>query len=134
MSDFFQPPPPPREPRRAEPCNSLLQGRFGTKTLLSRHARFGTLVGMPPSAPRIDARLLAALARLDQGGSIADTHRRLGELASRLALPRPSYEQVRVLVHEHRRGGAAPGAGEILLDVAVRARPPEALLELLGGD
>ena len=41
------------------------------------------------------------------------------------------YEQVRVLVHEHRRRGLAPTAGQVLLDVLLRTRPPEALLELL---
>jgi hypothetical protein len=86
---------------------------------------------MPASAPRIDSRLLAGLARLDDPRApIADTHRRVGELASRLGLTRPSYQQIRLLVHEHRGRGLSPGAGEILLDVGARARPPEALLDL----
>ncbi len=86
---------------------------------------------MPASAPRIDSRLRAGLARLDDSRvPIAETHRRVGELASRLGLTRPSYQQIRLLVHEHRRRGPAPGAGEILLDVATRVRPPEALLDL----
>ena len=41
---------------------------------------------------------------------------------------RPSYEQIRVLVHEHRQRDW-PTAGQILLEVAARSRPPEALLE-----
>jgi hypothetical protein len=89
---------------------------------------------MAACAPRIDPRLLTGLARLDDPRlPIAETHRRVAELASRLDLTRPSYQQVRLLVHEHRRRGLAPGAGEILLDVATRVRPPEALLDLLEG-
>ena len=87
---------------------------------------------MPPSAPRIDSRLVAALARLDDPRrSIADTHRRIGRLAEQLGVPRPSYEQVRTLVHALRAGKGGPGAGEILLDIALRTRPPEAILEVL---
>jgi len=37
-----------------------------------------------------------------------------------------------VHVHALRRRELNPGAGEMLLDVAFRARPPEALLDLLG--
>jgi hypothetical protein len=58
-------------------------------------------------------------------------NRRVGTLASHIGLTRPSYEQIRVLIHEHRRRGLAPTAGQILLEVAARSRPPEALLELL---
>ena len=46
-------------------------------------------------------------------------------------MPRPSYEQVRTLVHALRAGKGGPGAGEILLDIALRTRPPEAILEVL---
>mgnify|MGYP000203298580 CR=1 FL=1 len=62
---------------------------------------------------------------------IAEVHRRVAALASHLGSPRPSYEQIRVLVHEHCDRGLAPTAGQTLLDVALRTRPPEALLELL---
>jgi hypothetical protein len=89
---------------------------------------------MTACAPRIGPLLLAAVARLDdESVPIAEVHRRVASLASHLELPRPSYQQVRLLVHEHRRRGLRPTAGEILLDVASRARPPEALLELLEG-
>ena len=86
------------------------------------------------AAPRIGSILLAAIERFDDDGiPIAEVHRRVAALASDLGLSRPSYEQTRVLIHEHRRGGLAPSAGQILLDVAFRSRPHEALLELLEG-
>lgn len=89
---------------------------------------------MPASAPRIGPTLLAAIERLDdEAVPIAEVYRRVAALASHLGYPRPSYEQIRVLVHEHRDHGLAPTAGQILLDVALRTRPPEALLELLEG-
>jgi hypothetical protein len=89
---------------------------------------------MTAAAPRIGPTLLAAVERLDdEAVPIAEVHRRVAALASRLGQARPSYEQVRVLVHEHRERGLAPTAGQILLDVAARARPPHALLELLDG-
>jgi hypothetical protein len=85
-------------------------------------------------APRIGPTLLAGIERLDDDAlPIAEVNRRVGALASHLGFARPSYEQIRVLVHEHRRRGLAPTAGQILLDVAARSRPPEALLELLEG-
>ncbi len=48
-----------------------------------------------------------------------------------LGLVRPSYEQVRVLVHDARRRGRRPSAGDVLLDVTFRVRPPEALIDYL---
>jgi hypothetical protein len=84
------------------------------------------------AAPRIGPLLLAGIERLDDDSVlIAEVHRRVAALASHLSLSRPRYEQVRVLVHERRRAGLAPTAGQILLDVAFRTKPPEALLELL---
>jgi hypothetical protein len=86
------------------------------------------------AAPRIGPTLLAAVERLDDASlPIAEVHRRVAALASQLEYPRPSYEQIRVLVHEHRRRGLAPTAGLILLDVALQTRPPHALLDLLEG-
>ena len=90
--------------------------------------------GVTRSAPRIDPRLHAALGRLArEDRSIADVWRRLGTVASELELSRPSYEQVRVLVHEHAQRGLAPSTGEVLLDIALRQRPPEALVDQLAG-
>ncbi len=64
---------------------------------------------------------------------MAETNRRIGLLASDLGLPKPSYEQIRILVKQHRRNRLRPTAGRVLLDVAFRVRPPEALLEYLAG-
>ena len=87
---------------------------------------------MTAAAPRIDATLLAAIERLDdESVPIAEVHRRVAALASHLGHSRPSYEQVRILVHVHRDAGLAPTAGQVLLDVASRTRPPHVLLDLL---
>jgi len=84
------------------------------------------------SAPHIDSRLIAALARIDDGTMpVAEECRRLGMVADHLGLTRPSYEQVRVHVHAVRRRASTPGAGEILLDVALRVRPPSQALDEL---
>ena len=87
---------------------------------------------MPDAAPRIGPPLLAAIEWLDdEAVPIAEVSRRVAALAGDLGLARPSYERVRVLVHEHRRRGLAPTAGRILLDVALKKRPPQALLDLI---
>jgi hypothetical protein len=87
-----------------------------------------------PAGPRIDSRLVAALERLDRPGiPIAETNRRVGRLARELGLVRPSYEQVRTLVHDARRRGRRSGIGDVLLDVAFRVRPPTALGDYLAG-
>jgi hypothetical protein len=57
------------------------------------------------SAPRYDPRLLAAIRRLDdEGRPIAETCRRVGEVAATLGLPRPSYVHLRriVIAERHR--------------------------------
>jgi len=87
---------------------------------------------VPAAAPRIDERLVAALARLDQPGRpIAETHRRVGSVAEELGLSRPSYEQVRVVIHALRARSRGWEVGAALLDVVLRTRPPEALLKAL---
>jgi hypothetical protein len=92
----------------------------------------GDDLSVPDAAPRIDERLVAALARLDQPGRpIAETHRRVGRIAEELGLSRPSYEQARVIVHSLRSRSRASDVGAILLDVVLRTRPPEAILEAL---
>ena len=89
---------------------------------------------MVAAAPRIDSRLVAAVPLLDDAREpMAETNRRIGFLARDLGLPKPSYEQVRLLVKQHRRGRVRPTAGRVLLDIAFRARPPEALLDYLAG-
>jgi hypothetical protein len=46
---------------------------------------------------------------------------------------RPSYEQIRVLVHQSRRVRRGPSTSSILVDIAMRVRPPEALLDHVSG-
>jgi hypothetical protein len=67
------------------------------------------------------------------GRPIAETHRLVGLLADQLGLTRPSYEQTRVIVHSLRNARRDPEVGQVLLDIAMRVRPPEALLDVLAG-
>ena len=85
-------------------------------------------------APRIPDRLGKALVRLDDRGvPIAETYRRLGIEADRLGLTRPSYERVRELVHRERSIRRGPSTTSVLVDIAWRVRPPDALLDHLSG-
>ena len=85
-------------------------------------------------APRIPDRLLKALDRLDDRSvPIAETARRLGDEADRLGITRPSYQRIRVLVHISRRMRRGPTTSSILVDVAFRVRPPDALIDHLAG-
>lgn len=81
------------------------------------------------AAPRISPRLLEALTRLDdETVPIAEVSRRIGSEAERLGLPRPSYQRLRVLVHELRdQRHPEPGYGEVLVDIALRNRPASAI-------
>ena len=89
---------------------------------------------MVKCAARMTHRLVAELDRIDDGRlSIAEINRRLGDAADRLELARPSYERVRVLVHELRELRMRPSTVEVLVDVSMRARPPEALLDQISG-
>ncbi|HEX6131965.1 MAG TPA: hypothetical protein VF044_09545 [Actinomycetota bacterium] len=82
---------------------------------------------MTPAAPRIDQRILAAIAELDRRDvPIAETNRRVGALAAELGLARPSYEQVRAVVHAARNGRRVYGWRDAYLDTAFRVRSPEA--------
>jgi len=89
---------------------------------------------MALSAPRLDVRLIAALEHLlrDESVPVAELNRRLGAVADALALSRPSYERVRLLVRDRRSGRyALPSAGQVLLEIAARGRPADDLLKLL---
>ena len=88
---------------------------------------------MTPAAPYIDPRLVAALGALDDAKQpIAETNRRVGQLAEAIGVPSPSYQQIRLFVHAERaRRRARRAAIDLVLDVQFRSRPPEALLELL---
>ena len=86
---------------------------------------------MPRFAPRLPARLFDEIERQSKRRvPIAEINRTVGEKAVAMGLPRPSYERVRVLVHEARRlrRTGPPSVSTIALDVALRARPPEAII------
>ena len=84
--------------------------------------------------PRIDQRLVAAIARLDDPTlPIAETNRRLGVVAEGLGLLRPSYQQVRVIVHELRAQKRSSRRGETLLEIAYGMRTQDQILRVLTG-
>jgi hypothetical protein len=61
---------------------------------------------------------------------IADMNRCVGRAADAMGLYRPSYQQVRVLVHEarrFRRQGPVP-VSTVAKQVAFRVRPPDAVI------
>jgi hypothetical protein len=89
---------------------------------------------VPTIAPRISPRLIKTLVRLDDRAiPIAQTNRLVGQEAERLGLPRPSYERIRELVHESRRIRRGPTTASVLVDVAFRMRPPDAVLDHISG-
>jgi hypothetical protein len=80
--------------------------------------------------------VIDAVVRLDDTSvPIAETYRRVADEAVRLGLSRPSYQRIRVLVHETRRLRArrGPTTASVLLDIVLRARPPDALLDHVSG-
>ena len=89
---------------------------------------------VPRFAARMSPRLLEALVKAD-GPSvpIAETCRRVGSEADAIGVARPSYERVRLLVHEFRRLRRGPSTASVLADVAFRVRPPEAVLDHISG-
>jgi hypothetical protein len=89
---------------------------------------------MAALAPRIRRELVEAVVRHDKRTHpIAETCRRVGDEADRLGFTRPSYQRVRELVHESRRIRRGPSTASVLVDVAFRLRPPEAVLDQLSG-
>jgi hypothetical protein len=85
---------------------------------------------VPSSALRLSPRLVRAIELADDGKlPIAELWRRVGVVADRLELPRPSYERVRLLVHAQRRlRRFNPTAGDIATDIVLLKRPFEDLL------
>ena len=83
-------------------------------------------------APRLSPRLLDFIETVSARRiPIAEINRLVGAEAERLGLPRPSYQRVRVLVHEARGlRRSHVSAAEILIDVATRTRSPYAYAEL----
>jgi hypothetical protein len=81
---------------------------------------------MVESAPRIDRRLVEALAALDDVREpVAEINRRVGALASELGLPRPSYAQVRRLLWADRleRSEQRAVRGRVAEAVLLRTHP-----------
>ena len=80
-------------------------------------------------APRISHLLLEAIVRFDdRGHPIAETCRRVGAEADRLGLTRPSYQRIRVLVHEARRIRRRPTAADIVRIVVEPLHAPDDLI------
>lgn len=84
---------------------------------------------MYAAASRPDARLVRALARIDDRSvPIAETYRRSREVAAQLGVPRPSYECIRLLLRDTRREqDRRRQARETLIDVALYTKPVSAL-------
>jgi hypothetical protein len=87
-------------------------------------------------APRIPRRLLDEIELLShRDGPIAEINRLVGATAARLRLHRPSYEQVRVLVHAARRlRRVAPISFSVAVHVGFEIATRGALLERLLGE
>jgi hypothetical protein len=106
------------------------------KSTRSRRIPAATLAGMPTLAARVTEQLYRRLVKFDDDRvPIAETYRRVATEAERMGLTRPSYERIRVLVHQSRRWNRnrGPSTTSVLIDVAFRVRPPEAILDQLSG-
>jgi hypothetical protein len=87
----------------------------------TRHTR-----NVTAAAPRYDPRILAAVRRLDdEHAPIAETCRRVGEFATALGLPRPSYVHLRRIVKADRelRRARREMASEIVSDLGAGLAP-----------
>ncbi len=87
---------------------------------------------MYAAAPRLDPRLLRAIGLLDDSSlPIAETYRRCREAAAELDIPRPSYERVRLHLHEVRRERErARAARETFVNVLLHQAPLDTLNEI----
>jgi hypothetical protein len=90
-------------------------------------------MGVYSASPRLDRRLLDAIAHVDDSSlPIAETNRRARQIAAALQLPRPSYESVRLHVHLIRREQElARRKRETLLRVALYQAPVSALYDVV---
>lgn len=77
--------------------------------------------------------LEAIVRRDDPFVPIAETYRLVADDAERLGLTRPSYEQIRVLVHRSRQIRKQPTTTSVLLDITFGRRVPEELLDHVSG-
>jgi len=95
------------KPCGSEPQDQRLPGSAAARGLVRIWHRGGAMRRhtrrMPAAAPRYDQRLLDAIRRVDDDTEpIAETCRRVGEVATALGLPRPSYVHVRRIVRMER--------------------------------
>src|SRR5262245_38562936 len=85
-------------------------------------------------APRISGRLIEAIVRFDDSSRpIAETYRRVGGEAERLGLTRPSYQRVRVLVHQVRNLRPRLSVSDVIRIVCAPVRGAGEGVERLGG-
>jgi hypothetical protein len=81
-------------------------------------------------APRISRHVLARIVAHDDAlHPIAETYRRVAADAERLGYTRPSYERIRMLVHEARRARLGPSTADVLIDIVMAQRPPDAIID-----
>lgn len=84
------------------------------------------------SSPRTCWEIVTAIGGLDgRDAPIAEVWRRACTLADGLGETRPSYEQVRRLVHRARELRDAPGSVDVLCDFLLRRRTPDNTLDEL---
>jgi hypothetical protein len=88
---------------------------------------------MVVSSVRTDARVVRFIRRFEpRSASIAAVVRATGSFCEKSGLTRPSYEQVRLLVHDARdRRERRKAAAKLVLEVDLRARPLSDLNYLL---
>jgi hypothetical protein len=105
--------------------------RHGVVTVPARAT--GDDARMVVSSVRTDIRVVRFIRRCEpRSGSIAAVVRATGTFCEKSGLTRPSYEQIRLLVHEARdRRERRRAALDLVLDVDLRRRPPSDLLYLL---
>jgi hypothetical protein len=82
------------------------------------------------AGPRLDRRYLRRIGRLDDPTvPIAETYRRVRELAAEMDVPRPSYERVRIHIRTVRsRKARRTEARELALQLAWNSRPADAVI------
>jgi hypothetical protein len=91
------------------------------------------------AAPRLERRLADGLRKLDDPREpMAETYRRIRNLAAQLGVPRPSYERARLELRRARlEEGVRAEARALALELAIGSRPADHvvndLLDLLGG-
>jgi hypothetical protein len=94
----------------------------------------GTLDDVGFFAPRIPFRLVNEIERLaGKPYRSAEICRLVGETAEHLGYRRPSYEQVRLLVKQARHAPMKLSTAEVLLDIGLRSRHPNALVGHVSG-